>query len=222
MIRFENVDKSYPNGFKALSAINLNIDHGEMCFLVGCSAAGKTSILKLITLLEPFNQGQIFVNNHSIKNLPAKKIPFLRRYIGMVFQDPEFIPNKTVFANVALPLTIIPTPKAEIERRTMAALDRVGLRNKEKALPKELSIGEQQRVGIARALVNKPLILLADEPTGNLDPDLSLDILNLFKSFNDAGVTTLIATHDRDLIAPMKKRMITMDAGIITGDSYAN
>ncbi len=213
MIRFENVNKSYDNGHNALSHVNFHLAEGEMAFLTGHSGAGKSSLLKLITVVERATSGQIYINNQHINRLPNRKIPELRRNIGFIFQDPHMIEEISVFDNVALPLTIAGYRPAEIGRRVRAALDKVGLLNKEKLLPKALSGGEQQRVGIARAVVHKPPILLADEPTGNLDPRLSAEIMHLFEQFNQVGVSIFIATHDLALIGRMNQRIMTLHQG---------
>lgn len=198
----------------------MHIGQGEMVFLTGHSGAGKTTLLKLIMRIESVNGGQIFVDNRNLQRLTEKQIALHRRNIGMIFQNPHLLPNQTIFQNIALPLIISGYRHQEIKRRVRAALDKVGLLNKENALPLELSIGEQQRTGIARAIVNKPPILLADEPTGNLDPDLSMEIMHLFAAFNRVGVTVLIATHDLALIAPLNYRVITLKSGRLINQGY--
>jgi len=213
MIRLENVNKRYANGHDALKNINLHIDAGEMCFLTGHSGAGKSSLLRLITLIERPSLGEIHVNGHNLNRLHGGDIPYLRRQIGVIFQDHRLLFDRTVFDNVALPLIIAGYPDADIGKRVRAALDKVGLLKKEKLSPISLSGGEQQRVGIARAVVNKPGILLADEPTGNLDPELSAEIMDLFEQFNQVGVTVLIASHDLALITRMSHRMLTLKEG---------
>lgn len=218
MIHFKNISKQY-NGQTALSNINLNIKKGQMAFLTGHSGAGKTTLLKLITMIERPTKGQIFVNDSNLNDVRKKNIPALRRHIGMIFQNPQLLYNRTIFENVALPLIISGVTSYDIERRVRAALDKVGLLSKEKKYPTALSVGEQQRVGIARAVVNKPTILLADEPTGNLDPSLSYDIMKFFEAFNRVGVTVLIATHDLPLIASLNHRIITLKDGHIAGGS---
>lgn len=222
MITFEKVSKSY-HDFHALTNINCHIDKGEMVFLTGHSGAGKTTFLKLITRIESVSKGQIFVNDRNILRLRDRQIPYFRRQIGMVFQNPHLLTKQTIFQNVALPLIISGFRYTEIKRRVHAALDKVGLLSKKKYYPMALSVGEQQRVGIARAIVNRPLILLADEPTGNLDPDLSSDIMDLFSAFNAVGVTVIIATHDLALIAPLNHRVLTLKSGQLTqpGTPYA-
>ncbi|MEM1243292.1 MAG: ATP-binding cassette domain-containing protein [Pseudomonadota bacterium] len=183
-IRFDKVSKHYNQQHQALSEISFCIHQGEMVFLTGHSGAGKTTLLKLIALLERNYQGRIFLNGENIAKLKPQHIPYLRRHIGLIFQDPHLLPDRNVFHNVALPLVITATDKREIAKRVRAALDKVGLINKEKKYPQALSSGEQQRVGIARAIVSKPLLLLADEPTGNLDPALSVEIMDVFNSLN--------------------------------------
>lgn len=220
MIRFVNVSKSYHN-YQALSGINLHIDNGEMAFLTGHSGAGKTTLLKLIMRMENASRGQIFINGRHAEQISKRHIPQLRRQIGMIFQNPHLLETRSVFDNVALPLSITGFHHREIKKRVQAALDKVDLLNKQKLLPSVLSTGEQQRVGIARAIVNKPAIILADEPTGNLDPELSADIIKLFEAFNNVGVTTLVATHDLALIAPLSHRIITLKEGqIIAGGDH--
>jgi cell division transport system ATP-binding protein len=213
MIRFDEVHKRYPNGREALSAVSFAVDTGEMCFLTGHSGAGKSSILKLIALIERPTRGQVFVNNQNVSGIKRRGIPQFRRAIGVVFQDHKLLHDRPVADNVALPLIVAGVGRSEIDKRVRAALDQVGLLGKEKNRPLELSTGEQQRVGIARAVVAKPSLLIADEPTGNLDPDLALEIMKLFKRFNDVGVTVVIATHDVHLIDQVGARRILIDAG---------
>jgi cell division transport system ATP-binding protein len=210
MIRFDNVSKSYPNGHQALSNLNLEIPTGEMYFLTGHSGAGKSTLLKLIALIERPSRGQLFVNGRNLNSIDKRLVPLYRQHLGLVFQENRLLQERTVYDNVALPLVIKGMSKKDITRRTEAALDQVELLGKSQALPSTLSLGEQQRVGIARAIVSKPMLLIADEPTGNLDPELSWDILQLFKRFNEVGVTVLIATHDLNLIDQMNKPVITL------------
>lgn len=218
MIRFANVSKNYPNGHQALSDVSFSLDRGEMVFLTGHSGAGKTTLLKLIMMIEPLTQGQIFINNRNLTRLSTRHIPYLRRHIGMIFQNPQLLHHRSIFDNVAIPLVITGYHQKEIKRRVRAALDKVGLLKKERLFPASLSSGEQQRVGIARAIVNKPMIVLADEPTGNLDPELSFEIMRLFEAFNRVGVTVVVATHDLSLIAPLNHRIMTLKAGQLVGD----
>lgn len=218
MIRLISVSKTYHSGQQALSQINLHLPAGELAFLTGHSGAGKTTLLKLIMMIERASRGQIILNGHNIDRIKAKKIPALRRQIGMIFQNPQLLPEQNIYQNVALPLNVAGYRPIEVAKRTRAALDKVGLLGKERHLPCELSSGEQQRVGIARAIVAKPAILLADEPTGNLDPDLAQEIMSLFQAFSEVGVTVLIATHDLALIAKMKGRVLTLEQGqLLTG-----
>lgn len=221
MIAFEHVGKRYGGRFEALANIDFRVQRGEMVFLTGHSGAGKSSLLRLIMRLERPSRGKVRVAGHDIAGLHASQVPFYRRQIGVVFQDHQLLFDRDVFANVALPLEIQGAEPREIARRTRAALDKVGLLYREKALPIELSGGEQQRVGIARAVVNKPSLLLADEPTGNLDPQLSADIMALFEDFNRIGTTVLIASHDLALIARMRHRMLTLQRGRLIGDGEA-
>lgn len=218
MIEFSNVNKRYAGGFEALKDISFSIARGEMLFLTGRSGAGKSSLLKLIMLMERPTSGRIVVNGLDLTTLPARKVPMLRRDIGVVFQNHQLLSDRTVFDNVALPLTILGYQSREIARRVRAALDKVGLLSKEKMNPLTLSGGEQQRVGLARAVVHKPPILLADEPTGNLDPELSRDVMLLFEQFNQVGVTVLVASHDLGLIARMPHRLLTLrDGSLVRG-----
>lgn len=213
MISFNDVHKRYANKHEALSGLSFELAKGEMAFLTGHSGAGKSTLLKLIALIERNSHGQIIVNNQNLTRMPKWKIPYYRRKIGLVFQDHNLLHDRTVFDNVALPLIIAGENHREIGRRVRAALDKVGLLGKERSLPISLSGGEQQRVGIARAVVNRPPILLADEPTGNLDPSLSREIMHLFEQFNQVGVTVFIATHDQDLIRSMTYRHVALQQG---------
>ena len=213
MIRFETVFKRYPEGRDALAGISLSIDRGEMVFLTGRSGAGKSTLLKLVALLERPSRGQVIVNGRNTSGLPRRQIPAFRRQIGIVFQDHKLLNDRSIFDNVALPLIIAGMRRKELEKRVRAALDSVGLLQAEKKRPVALSTGEQQRVGIARAVVSKPKLLIADEPTGNLDPELSLEIMRLFGRFNDVGVTVLIASHDLALIEQLGHRRIALKDG---------
>jgi cell division transport system ATP-binding protein len=213
VIEFEKVYKRYPNGREALTDVSLRIAPGEMVFLTGRSGAGKSSVLKLIALLERPTRGNVTVAGMQTRNLPSRKIPAFRQKVGMVFQDHKLLTDRPVFDNVALPLIVTDTPLREIDKRVRAALDQVGLLGKEKLSPLELSVGEQQRVGIARAFVAKPPIVIADEPTGNLDPELAREIMLLFKRFQDVGVTLVIATHDHDLVREFGTRQLVLDNG---------
>lgn len=212
MIEFQSVAKEYASHI-ALKNVSFSLASGEMAFLSGHSGAGKSTVLKLAMGIESPTRGQIHINQCNVSEIKTKHLPAVRRRIGMIYQHPQLLQNKTVFDNVALPLIIHGYRPQEMKRRVQAALDKVGLLSKEKLLPNALSCGEQQRIGIARAVVNKPDVLLADEPTGNLDPDLSEEILQLFEAFHLAGVTVLIATHDLSLIARMPYRMIMLQNG---------
>lgn len=213
MIKFEQVSKRYPGGFEALSHVNFSLQRGEMAFLTGHSGAGKSTLLKLIALLEWPTSGQLTVNGVRLNHLKQRDVAAHRSQLGITFQSPYLLNDRTVFENVALPLKIQGTSSPMITKRVHAALDMVNLLNKEKMLPSHLSGGEQQRVGIARAVVHKPALLLADEPTGNLDLKLSSEIMSLFEQFNKVGVSVLIATHDLPLIARMKHRIVMLKGG---------
>lgn len=213
MIKFEQVSKRYPGGFEALSQVDFSLEKGEMAFLTGHSGAGKSTMLKLIAKLESPSSGQLTVNGVSLNQLHKRAIPAYRSELGITFQVPNLLHDRSVFENVALPLQIKGMTPVMIVKRVQAALDMVGLLGKEKMLPQYLSGGEQQRVGLARAVVHKPALLLADEPTGNLDPGLSSEIMRIFEQFNQAGVSVLIATHDLALIAAMRHRIIMLKGG---------
>jgi cell division transport system ATP-binding protein len=219
MIRFDQVHKRYPNGREALSGVSFNIDSGALTFLTGHSGAGKSSILKLIALIERPTRGQVIVNNQNTAGVKSRRIPQFRRQIGVVFQDHKLLYDRPVADNVALPLVIAGIPKREVDKRVRAALDQVGLLGKENSLPLELSTGEQQRVGIARAVVTKPALLIADEPTGNLDPQLALEIMKLFKRFSEVGVTVVIASHDVHLIDQVGARRIVLGEGRVISEA---
>lgn len=219
MIRFENVHKRYANGREALSGVSFDLQRGEFAFLTGPSGAGKSTLLRLIALIERPTRGTVVVNNHNTSRMPRRKIPAFRQRLGVVFQDHKLLYDRTVFDNVALPLVIMGATKREIERRVRAALDQVGLLGRESHPPITLSTGEQQRVGIARAVAPRPDVLIADEPTGNLDPELSLEIMELFTRFNEVGVTLLIATHDLELIDRLPHRRLRLAGGQLVGDS---
>lgn len=221
MIRFNVVDKRYPGGFEALGNISFHVRRGELVFLTGPSGAGKSTLLKLIALVERPTTGQIIVNGKNLLTLARRHIPQLRRDIGMIFQNHRLLSDRTVFDNVALPMTISGYhDQKEIGRRVRASLDKVGLLGKEKLYPLMLSGGEQQRVGIARAVVHRPPLLLADEPTGNLDPALALEIMTLFGQFNQVGVTVIVATHDPMLIGRLRhQRVLTLHQGRLIDDS---
>jgi cell division transport system ATP-binding protein len=213
MLKFENVSKRYPDAGDVLLNVSFHLKHGEMAFVTGHSGAGKSTLLKLIALIERCSRGQIWLDGQNLNQAKERHIPFLRRKIGLIFQDYKLLQDRTVFDNVALPLVIAGYGHQEISRRVRASLAKVGLLGKEKKYPVALSGGEQQRVGIARAVVNKPPMILADEPTGNLDPELSAEIMLLFEQFQQVGVTVLIASHDISLITKMNRRVLKLDHG---------
>ena len=213
MIEFHNVTKRYESGFEALKNVSLKLGDGQMAFITGHSGAGKSTLLKIIALIEKPTRGQALLNRINLNNLPRQRVPHLRRNIGIIFQDHQLLFDRPVFENVALPLQIQGYRPQEVAKRTRAALDKVGLLHKEKSMPITLSGGEQQRVGIARAVVHKPMLLLADEPTGNLDPVLSREIMQIFVDFNQVGVTVLVASHDLGLIDELDKPRKTLNAG---------
>ncbi len=219
MILFEHVFKRYPERGEALTNVSFEMKVGEMAFLTGHSGAGKSTLLRLIGLLERPTRGQILVNGRNLATLPRCQIPYHRRQVGMIFQDHRLLPDRSVFDNVALPLVVTGLGHKEVGRRVRAALDQVGLLRRERAKPVALSGGEQQRVGIARAVVGRPPVLLADEPTGNLDPDLSREIFELFERFQYVGVTLLIATHDLGLVKSMRHRTFTLGDGRLINDT---
>lgn len=218
MIRFSGVSKRYATGQDALSRVDFHIERGEMVFLTGHSGAGKSTLMKLIMLMERPTSGQVLVGGRNTERIRANQIAHYRRDIGVVFQNHQLLFDRSVFENVALPLQVAGFQSADVGRRVRAALDKVGLLYKERHNPITLSGGEQQRVGIARAVVNKPALVLADEPTGNLDPDLSAEIMNLFRQFNELGMTLMIATHDIDLIERMNRRVLHLEQGrVVSG-----
>ena len=218
MIRLENVSKTYKNGAPALTNISLDIEKGEFVFLVGASGSGKTTFLRLLLREELPDQGRILEAGRDIGSLPKWRVPYLRRNIGCVFQDFRLLPNKTVFENVAFALEVIGRPRSTVENQVPQILDLVGLGTKSHCLPSELSGGEQQRVAVARAFVNRPLILLADEPTGNLDPTNSESIMALLERINRTGTTVVMATHDKALVDRMRRRVIELDRGELIRD----
>ncbi len=220
-VQFDHVSKSYPGGHQALSELSFEIAQGEIAFLTGRSGAGKSTLLKLIMLMEKASHGQVLMDGVNLARLKASQIPYHRRRVGVVFQNHQLLFDRSVFENVALPLRISGYTSRDLERRVRAALDKVGLLSKEKQNPIELSGGEQQRIGIARAVVNKPSLILADEPTGNLDPQLSGEIMNLFEQFNDVGVSVLIASHDLALINRLGHRVIGLKDGRLEGERAA-
>ena len=213
MIHLENVTKRFPGGQEALSGLDLTVDKGEMVFVTGHSGAGKSTLLRLIALIERPSSGQVIVDGQNLRGVRRRKIPMYRRQIGMVFQDHKLLYDRSVADNVALPLIIAGASPREAARRVRASLEQVGLLHKEKRNPETLSAGEQQRVGIARAIASRPKLLIADEPTGNLDPDLSLEVMRVFRRFNEFGVTVLIASHDIALIDRLGCRRIELENG---------
>jgi cell division transport system ATP-binding protein len=221
MIHFDQVRKRYPGGHEGLAGVSFRMAAGELAFLTGHSGAGKSTLLRLIDLLERPTAGQVRVNDRNLNRLRARYIPYHRREVGVIFQDHRLLHDRTVFDNVALPLVVAGLGHTEVKRRVHAALDKVGLLKKERVSPVTLSGGEQQRVGIARAVVSKPPVVLADEPTGNLDPELSREIMDLFVQFNNVGVTLLIASHDIDLIRGYHRRTLTLREGRLIGDTGA-
>ena len=218
MLVFDHVSKRYPNGYDALSDVSFTVEAGAFVFLTGPSGAGKSTLLKIINGVERSSRGQVHVAGQNISRLPARKIPGLRQGIGVVFQNHQLLFDRRVYDNVALPLFIAGMKPAEIGRRVRAALSKVGLTGREGDWPETLSGGEQQRVWIARAVVHRPPILLADEPTWNLDPDLSREIMSLFLQFSQLGVTVLIATHDLELVESMPARRLQLQDGRIRAE----
>ena len=213
MLIFDKVCKRYPDTGDVLLDVNFQLQRGEMAFLTGHSGAGKSTLLKLIAIMEQCTRGQILLDGHNLTHTKERHIPFVRRKLGLIFQDYKLLQDRTVFDNVALPLVVSGYGHKEIARRVRASLDKVGLLSKEKKYPLALSGGEQQRVGIARAVINKPSLILADEPTGSLDPELSSEVMRLFEQFQQVGVSVLIATHDINLITRMGYRVLTLDHG---------
>lgn len=218
MINFYNVTKIYPNGVKGLNDVSLTIQKGEFVFLVGPSGAGKTSLIKILFREELPTRGQVLFYGKNISRLKGREIPYLRRKIGMVFQDFRLLPQKTVFENVAFAMEVTGASKKSIRSRVPEVLEWVGLADKTKVLPSQLSGGEQQRVSIARAIVNSPMVIIADEPTGNLDPDTSWGLMKLFGEINKTGTTVIMVTHAREIVDSMKKRVIALSDGRINRD----
>ncbi len=218
MIELQGVSKVYANGVVALNNIDVSIEKGEFVFLVGASGAGKTTFMKLVNRRELATQGKVFVGRKNLSQMRNSEIPIFRRNIGTVFQDYKLLPNKTIFENVAFALEVIESSRREVLRQVPAVLDLVGLKDKARVFPSELSGGEQQRVSLARAIVNRPLLLLADEPTGNLDPDTSWGIMDLFLEINKRGTTIIMATHNKAVVDKMRKRVIALENGILARD----
>ena len=220
MIRFDAIAKRYPSGREALADLSFAVSPGEMVFLTGPSGAGKSTVLKLIALIERPTRGQLFVAGQNVAAIGRRGVPAYRRRLGIVFQDNKLLHDRPVWDNVAMPLAIAGAPRRERDRRVRAALDQVGLLGRERSFPEELSTGEQQRVGIARAVVAKPPMLIADEPTGNLDPELALEVMRLFRRFRDVGVTVVIASHDLHLIDQLDARRIALAGGRLAVPSH--
>src|SRR5699024_2890521 len=220
MIVMKSVHKTYANGVTALSDINMYIDQGEFVYIVGQSGAGKSSLIKLIYREEKPTKGSVIINNKNVNDLKEKHVPFLRRDIGVIFQDFKLLPRLTVYENVAYALEVIEAPRRNIRQRVMTVLDLVGLKNKARAIPSELSGGEQQRVAIARAIVNQPVMVIADEPTGNLDPDTSWEIMKIFEEINDRRTTVIMATHNKEIVNTMRRRVIAIENGFIVRDEH--
>jgi cell division transport system ATP-binding protein len=218
MIQLNQISKRYSSGQLALSQLSFRLETGEFAFLTGHSGAGKSTLLKLIALLIHPSAGEIFVNGVNLRKITAGQIPFMRRQIGIIFQNPHLLADRNVFENVALPLYLEGYSYKDVGRRVRAALDKVALLYKEKSLPENLSCGEQQRVNIARAIVSRPSILVADEPTGNLDPELAKTVMQLFEQFHQIGTTTLIASHDLPLIHAMQHRILKLENGQLVCD----
>ncbi len=213
MLKFDNVSMRYPGAGDVLRNVSFHLQRGEMAFLTGHSGAGKSTLLKLIAVIERCSRGQVLLDGENLNLAKDRHVPFIRRKVGLIFQDYKLLQDRTVFDNVALPLVIAGYGHHEVARRVRASLDKVGLLGKEKKYPAVLSGGEQQRVGIARAVINKPLLIVADEPTGNLDPELSAEIMHLFERFQQVGSTVLIASHDISLISQMNHRVLKLDHG---------
>ncbi|MCR5439616.1 MAG: cell division ATP-binding protein FtsE [Selenomonas sp.] len=218
MIHMRNICKQYDTGTVALDHVNVDIKKGEFVFIVGASGAGKSTFIKMLFREELPTSGKLMVNGHDVVHMEHREVPYLRRELGVIFQDYRLLPDKTVFENVAFAMQVIEAPRRLMQRSVNSVLDVVGLRDKYKCFPSQLSGGEQQRVAIARAIVNDPAIVIADEPTGNLDPDTSWDIMDIFKRINKAGTTIVMATHDRAIVDTMKRRVIAIENGQIVRD----
>ena len=218
MIDFKNVVKTYPNGTVALNGISVHIDDGEFVFIVGHSGAGKTTLTKLLLCEEKPTSGHLIVGDYDLARIPNYKIPRYRRELGVVFQDFRLLPNKTVYENVAFAMRVVGTAPGKIRRRVPAILNTVNLADKNNSFPDEISGGEQQRVALARALANNPNVIIADEPTGNIDPQMSLEIMNLLMKINKLGKTVIVVTHERELVNYYKQRVIMIKDGVIVED----
>ncbi|NBJ69610.1 MULTISPECIES: cell division ATP-binding protein FtsE [Clostridia] len=220
MIKMKDVSKTYDNGVSALSEINIEIDRGEFVYIVGPSGAGKSTLIRLIVREVKPTKGTIYINDVNLNELKEKKVPLIRRDIGVVYQDFKLLSKLTVYENVAFAMEVIEAPPALIRTRVMEVLDLVGLKHKVRSLPQELSGGEQQRVSIARAIVNNPKIVIADEPTGNLDPDTSWGIMKVLQEINDRGTTVIMATHSKEIVNTFKNRVIAIENGVIVRDEH--
>lgn len=218
MIIMKDVYKTYSNGVTALNGVNIHIEQGEFVYIVGPSGAGKSTFVKLIYREEKPTDGEVRINKINISELKEKKIPYLRRDVGVIYQDFKLLPKLTVYENIAFALEVIEESPRNIRKRVMDVLELVGLKNKARSIPDELSGGEQQRVSIARAIVNHPKIVIADEPTGNLDPDTSWDIMRTFEEINARGTTIIMATHSKEIVNTIKKRVIAVEDGLIARD----
>lgn len=218
MIELQDIWKTYADGSHALRGVSVRIDRNEFVYLVGPSGAGKSTFMKLIYREEIPTKGQISVNGFNIGKLKPRKIPYVRRNIGVIFQDYRLLPKLTVYENIAFAMEVIEAPRRVIKKRTMEVLELVGLRGKHNSLPQQLSGGEQQRVAIARAIVNNPAVIVADEPTGNLDPETSWGIMNLLEEINFRGTTIIMATHNKEIVNTLRKRVIAIENGIIVRD----
>ncbi|HEX2947367.1 MAG TPA: cell division ATP-binding protein FtsE [Clostridia bacterium] len=218
MIELKNVEKTYPNGTVALREVNLKIEKGEFVFLVGPSGSGKSTMVKLLLKEEDATEGDVYVNGYDVTSMSRQEVPYLRRSLGVVFQDFRLLPNKTVYENVAFAMVITESLPKEIRRQVPMALALVGLSRKANMYPNQLSGGEQQRVALARALVNNPALLIADEPTGNLDPETSWEIMKLLSEVNHRGTTVIVATHEKSIVDEMKKRVVAISKGLIVRD----
>ena len=218
MIEFRNVKKEYSTGTVALKDVNLHIDDGEFVFIVGQSGAGKTTLMKMLLCEEKPTSGNIIVGKYNLTTIPDRKIPYYRRQLGVVFQDFRLLPNKTVYENVAFAMQVVGTPHNMIKRRVPAILNTVNLSDKHASFPNEISGGEQQRVALARALANNPSVIIADEPTGNIDPQMSLEIMNLLVKINKLGKTVIVVTHEQSLVDYYKQRVITIRDGVVAED----
>lgn len=218
MIRFVDTTKVYSNGVVGLKNITIRIEKGEFVFVIGASGSGKSTFLKLIMHEELPTEGEVYVNGYSVHNMPRSEIPYLRRSLGVVFQDFRLLPNKTAYDNVAFAMQIVEATPREIRRQVPLALGLVGLSKKAKSFPNQMSGGEQQRIVLARALVNNPAVLIADEPTGNLDPKTSWEIMSLLEEINQRGTTVIVASHEKNIVDTMKKRVIAVEHGELKSD----